>query len=137
MNGSTYDPFAVSYSVDAQTLSVAESVLLAQDGTTVEPEQPEVDATALKIVKASAKKNGNSGYTVSVVTSQEVKDVLVMQGSVELEPDEISYVDNADGTRTWTIVVSNGVSSRYGFFTLTGVGEGNVQGAAFNVAKSR
>ena len=149
MTAQVADPFAVSFTVDGNTLAVAKSVLspvsAPQEPEVPEepetPEEPEVDTSVYDILEASLKVNGsrkNRKYTITVVTSQEVEDIEVLQGSQELKPTKITYKDKRkDGTRVWTIVLSRGVSERYNSFTLVGIGEDGIQGEAFELAKSR
>ena len=139
------DPFAVSFSVDAGTLAVTRSVLTAsedeQPEEPIEPSEPEVDTSMYDIIRAYVKKTGvkkNVKYTITVVTTQEVEEITVSQGTEELKPSKISYKDNKkNGTREWTIVLSSRVSELYDFFTLIGAGEDGTTGEAFNVTKPR
>ncbi len=149
MTAQVADPFAVSFTVDGNTLAVAKRVLSSvnepQEPEVPEepetPEEPEVDTSVYDILEASVKATGskkNRKYTITVVTSQEVEDIEVLQGSQELKPTKITYKDKRkDGTRVWTIVLSRGVSERYNSFTLVGIGEDGIQGEAFELAKSR
>lgn len=141
------DPYSVSFTVDGNTLAVARSVLSPlgkpQQPETPEepeiPEEPEVDASKYEILDASVKVNGskkNQKFTITVVTSQEVDNILVFQNSEELTPSKISFKDKKkDGTRTWTIVLTNGVSQRFDSFTLIGVDDSGFQGEALVVSK--
>ena len=139
------DPFAVSFSVDAGTLAVTRSVLTAsedeQPEEPIDPSEPEVDTSMYDIIRAYVKKTGvkkNVKYTITVVTTQEVEEITVSQGTEELKPSKISYKDNKkNGTREWTIVLSSRVSELYDFFTLIGAGEDGTTGEAFNVTKPR
>ena len=143
MTANTTDPFAVSFTVDSNILSVARSVLEnpVEPEEPEEPTEPEVDSSVYNIISASVKKNGskqNIKCTITVVTTMEVEKITVSQGSYELKPSKISFKDKKkNGTREWTIVLTSQVSDLYEYFTLIGAGDDGITGDTFNVSKPR
>jgi hypothetical protein len=143
MSADAVAPNAVSFTVDANILSVVRSVLenTVEPEEPTEPSEPEVDTSMYNIIRAYVKKTGsvkNVKYTITVVTTQDVEEITVSQGTEELKPSKISYKDNnKNSTREWTIVLTSRVSELYDCFTLIGAGKDGTTGEAFNVTKPR
>jgi hypothetical protein len=65
-----------------------------------------------------------------------VEDIDVFQSDKELQPSKITYKDNRrDGTRVWTIVLSDGISKNFTGFNLVGIGENGIQGEAYDLPR--
>lgn len=138
------EPFCVSYTVDAYTLDVARMVLTGDEEPEVpevpetpeKPETPDVDPSFYNIQNVLIKINGsvkNQKCTFTVVTSQKVEDIEIVQNGAELMPARSSFKDKKSGERVWTIELRIGTYDKNGIFTLTGIGESGVRGASVTV----
>lgn len=139
----------LSYTVDAYTLDVARMVLTGAEPevpevpeTPEKPETPDVDTSFYKIQNVLIKINGsvkNQKCTFTVVTSQKVEDIEIVQNGAELMPARSSFKDKKSGERVWTIELRIGTYDKNGIFNLTGIGENGVRGesVAVNYMKNR
>ena len=138
------EPFCVSYTVDAYTLDVARMVLTGNEEPEVpevpetpeKPETPDVDPSFYNIQNVLIKINGsvkNQKCTFTVVTSQKVEDIEIVQNGAELMPARSSFKDKKSGERVWTIELRIGTYDKNGIFSLTGIGENGVRGASVTV----
>lgn len=139
----------LSYTVDAYTLDVARMVLTGAEPevpevpeTPEKPETPDVDTSFYKIQNVLIKINGsvkNQKCTFTVVTSQKVEDIEIVQNGAELMPARSSFKDKKSGERVWTIELRIGTYDKNGIFNLTGIGVNGVRGesVAVNYMKNR
>lgn len=135
---------ALAYTVDAYTLDVARMVLTGDEEPEVpevpetpeKPETPDVDPSFYNIQNVLIKINGsvkNQKCTFTVVTSQKVEDIEIVQNGAELMPARSSFKDKKSGERVWTIELRIGTYDKNGIFALTGIGENGVRGASVTV----
>ena len=180
------DPYAVSYTVDGETLNVARAVLSvseevepevpetpeepeATEPEVTEPEvtepeetepevtepeetepevtepevtepeatEPEEEKPNYDVLRASVRVTGrllNLKYTITAVTTQDVVDVKVSQLVWNIATMSKTYVDMKDGTRVWTIVLSNRATLLDGIYKVTGYGADGTRGASATVS---
>ena len=147
MGLNSYDPFAVSYTVDASAREVARMVLTAPETpvepeepeipeTPEEPDEPEIDTSIYNIMNANAKVNGskkNQKCTFTVVTLADVEQIQILQNTTVLKPTKITFKDGKNGIRTWTIVLTGNGFDGKGTFILTGIGENGLHGESVEV----
>lgn len=143
------DPYAISYTVDTATFEVAKAVLNGEMDVSKpepgkpepgkpEPGKPEQEVSKYDIKKASVRTTGgpkDRKNTITVVTSQEVVDIMVISNSVEIEPARITFKDmKKTGTREWTIVLPMQNAAAVKDFTLVGCGADGTAGNPYTVS---
>lgn len=152
-----YDPYAVSYTVDAATFTVARAVLLAADAPEeeipdetepeeTEPEVTEPEETEPEVTEPEAKPNydildasiktttgKNKKTVITVETTQDVVELKIREGKKSVKVSSIDYEDQEDGTRVWTIVLSNSNNGNKSY-TITGYGEDGTSGRSASVS---
>ena len=104
-----------------------------------EPEatEPEEEKPNYDVLRASVRVTGrllNLKYTITAVTTQDVVDVKVSQLVWNIATMSKTYVDMKDGTRVWTIVLSNRATLLDGIYKVTGYGADGTRGASATVS---
>lgn len=101
--------------------------------TTVPEETEPAEEPDYDIIRASANTKGGlfSRKTYfTVVTSQDVVSLTIKQAYWSVRYSSMTYVDQADGTRVWTIAMP---SIAIGTYTITGYGTDGTSGASATV----
>lgn len=133
-----YDAYAVAYTVDAATFSVARTVLTASEDVEETPEESEPEEEPVyDILSAVIDKNGDKKQKKTVIiveTTQDVVELKITEGRKTARYSSMEYEDQEDGTRVWTIVLTNNGNKTY---TITGYGEDGSCGASVSVSNRK
>ena len=142
MSARTYNPYEVTYTVDAGTFALARTVLMGdfeEPDNTPEQDVPEEEEPVVEvnydILNGSISTVGekkNQKTIITVETTQDVVRLEVVEGKKKVDTKDLVFVDNEDGTRTWTLTLTK-ASAGNKRYTVTGYGEDGTSGASMTL----